>query len=168
MSEVNFEQDRWVFWTDGSRFDDCRCGIGVVYRSSTLSWAELCWSAPRSIKAHVLEVYAISKALEIAWERCRDVEMEQRPSSVCIYSDCSVALKHFSRFRQTLTGLKELPYGEVLVGPGINAAERLSVLQVAIKLQYVPGHSSIQGNTYAHRAARKGAKFSLKNDEQEG
>jgi ribonuclease HI len=134
-------------------------GIGVVYRSSTLSWVKLCWSAPGSRKAHVLEVYAISKALEIAWKRCRDVEMEQRPNSICIYSDCSGALEYFSRFRQTLSGLKELPYGEVLVGPGIITAERLSVLKVAIKLQYVPGHSSIQGNTYAHRAARKGARF---------
>lgn len=159
MSEVDFEQDRLVFWTDGSRFDDCRCGIGVVYRTSTFSWTKLSWSAPKSIKSHVLEAYAISKALEIAWERCHDMEMEQRPSSVCIYSDCPGALDYFLKFRQTLAGLKELPYGEVLVGPGIIAAERLSVLEIATRLQYVPGHSSIQGNTYAHRAARKGAKF---------
>ena len=158
MSEVDFEQDRLVFWTDGSRFGDCRCGIGVVYRTSTFSWTELSWSAPKSLKSHVLEVYAIAKALEIAWECCHDMEMEQRPSSVCIYSDCLGALEYFSNFRQTLTGLKELPYGEVLVGPGIIAAERLSILNVATKLQYVPGHSSIQGNAYAHRAARKGAK----------
>jgi hypothetical protein len=87
--------------------------------------------------------------------------MEQKPSSVCIYSDCPGALEYFSRLRQTLTGLKELPGGEELVGPGIIAAERLSVLKVAIKLHYVPGHSSIEGNTYAHRAARKGAKFAI-------
>jgi ribonuclease HI len=162
MSEVEFEQGHLVFWTDGSRFDDDHCGIGVAYRSSTEAWTKLSWSAPRSIKPHVLEIYAISKALEIAWERCRDMGTEQRPSSVCIYSDCSGALEYFSRFRQTLTRLKELPYGEELVGPGIIAAERLSSIKVAIKLQYVPGHSSIQGNTYAHRAARDGAKSTKK------
>ncbi len=58
-----------------------------------------------------------------------------------------------------MTRLKELPFGEVLVGLGIIAADRLSVLKIETKLQYVPGHSSILGNTYAHRAARKGAKF---------
>jgi len=147
MSEVDFEQDRLVLWTDGSRFDDCSCGIGLAYRSSTVAWTILSWSAPKSIKTHVLEVYAISKGLEIAWERFQDMGMEQKPSSVCIYSDCPGALEYFSRLRQTLTGLKELPYGEELVGPGIIAAERLSVLKVAIKLHYVPGHSSIEGNT---------------------
>lgn len=53
----------------------------------------------KSIKSHVLEAYAISKALEIAWERCYDMEMEQSLSSVCIYSDCLGALDYFSKFR---------------------------------------------------------------------
>ncbi|KUJ18931.1 uncharacterized protein LY89DRAFT_507998 [Mollisia scopiformis] len=163
MSEGDVEPGRLVFWTDGSRADDGSCGIGVAYRSSPeAAWTERSWSAPRSTQTHVLEVYAISKALEMAWDRCRDdmgMEQRPRPSSVCIYSDCAGALEYFTRFRHTLTGLKELPYGEELVGPGIIAAERLSVLNVAVKLQYVPGHSSIQGNTHAHRAARKGAKF---------
>jgi hypothetical protein len=97
----------------------------------------------------VPEIYAFAKALEIAWERCRNMEEEQRLSNVCIYSDCSGALDHFARFRQSLAELKRPPHGEALVGPGIIAAEELSAVKVGIELRYVPGHAGIQGNLKA-------------------
>jgi ribonuclease HI len=159
--DLGAEQDRSVYWTDGSRLKDSCCGIGVAYRSSTETWAELSWSVRGSIKTHVLEIYAIAKALEIARERCRNVEAEQRPSSVCIYSDCSGALEYFLQIGQTLAGLRRLPCGEELVGPGILAAEELSALKIAVELRYVPGHTGILGNVKADRAARRGAKHSV-------
>ena len=154
------EQDRLVYWTDGSRLKDSYCGIGVSYRSSTETWAELSWSVRGSIKTHALEIYAIAKALELAGERCRNVEAEQRPSSICIYSDCSGALEYFLQFGQTLAGLRRLPHGEELVGPGILAAEELSALNIVVQLRYVPGHAGILGNVKADRAARRGARRS--------
>ena len=115
----------------------------------------------RQICTYVLEICAIAKPLEIAWERCRNVEAEQRPSSVCIYSDCSDALKYFQRLGPSLAGLGRFPYGEELVGPGLHAAEELSTLKIAVELRYVPGHSGVRGNVKADRAARRGAEHSV-------
>jgi hypothetical protein len=117
------EQSRSVYWTDGSRLKTSCCGIGIAYCSSTNTWTERSWRLRGSVKPHVLEVYAIAKALEISWENCRNMVDEHRPSSVCIYSDCLGALEYLDRSRRTLAGIKRFPYGEGLVGPGIIAAE---------------------------------------------
>ncbi len=157
------EQDRSVYWTDASRLWDRNftCGIGVAYLSSAERWAELSWSIRASTNMYVLEICAIAKALEIAWERCRNVEAERRPSSVCIYSDCSDALKYSQRLGPSLAGLGRFPYGEELVGPGLHAAEELSSLKIAVELRYVPGHSGVRGNVKADCAARRGAEHSV-------
>ncbi|KAI4279112.1 MAG: hypothetical protein LQ337_000535 [Flavoplaca oasis] len=157
------EQDRSVYWTDASKLqekDSC-CGIGVAYLSSAETWAELSWSIRPSTDTYVLEICAIAKALEIARERCRYMKAEQRPSSVCIYSDCSDALKYFQQLGPTLAGLGRFPYGEELVGPGLLAAEELSTLKIAVELRYVPGHTGVLGNVKADRAAKRGAKHSV-------
>ncbi|KAL8912699.1 MAG: hypothetical protein Q9171_002332 [Xanthocarpia ochracea] len=157
------EQDRSVYWTDASRLGvrNFCCGIGVAYLSSAERWAELSWSIRASTNTYVLEICAIAKALEIAWERCCNVEAEQRPTSVCIYSDCSEALKYFQQLGPSLAGLGRFPYGEELVGPGLHAAEELSTLKIAVELRYVPGHSGVVGNVKAYRAAKRGAKHSV-------
>ncbi|KAL8680227.1 MAG: hypothetical protein Q9186_003585 [Xanthomendoza sp. 1 TL-2023] len=154
------DQDRSVYWTDASKRDS-GCGIGVAYLSSAGAWAHLSWSVRASTDTYALEIYAIAKALEIARERCRNVEAEQRPSSVCVYSDCSDALRYFLQFGPSLGGLGRILYGKELVGPGLHAAEELSNLRVAVELRYVPGHAGILGNLKADRAARRGAKHSV-------
>ena len=149
--------------TDASRLGDrdFSCGIGIAYLSSPETWAELSWSIRASTDVYVLEICAIAKALEIARERVRHAEAEQRPSSVCIYSDCSGALIYFLQFGPSLAGLRKFPYGEELVGPGIHAAEELGSLKIAVELRYVPGHAGVLGNVKADRAARRGAKHSV-------
>lgn len=103
-------------------------------------------------------MYAIAKALGVAWERYRNVEVEQTPSSIRIYSDCPGALESFLRFRHTLDKLRRFPNGEELVGPGILAAEELGALNVALELRYVPCHAGIRGNMIANRAANRGTR----------
>ncbi|KAG7007778.1 ribonuclease H1 [Physcia stellaris] len=160
-SNLAVEQKRSVYWTDASEVMNLGCGIGVVYRSPTAPWAELSWSVQASRKTSALEIYAIAKALEIARERCCTMELEQRPNSVCVYSDCFGALEYFLRFGKTLAALRSIPYGEELVGPGLLAAEELSTLNIAVELRYVPGHTGILGNERADRAARRGAEHSV-------
>lgn len=155
------EKERLVYWTDASKREDLRCGIGVVHQSSTELWDGLSWSVRASTDTHVLEIYAIAKALELAGERCRAVEAEQRPSSVCMYSDCSSALDFFLQPWQSLARLRAIPYGEELVGPGLLAVEELSVLNIPVELRWVRGHAGILGNQLADRAAKRGAKHSV-------
>lgn len=161
-NEVRFgaELSRLVYWTDGSRMKNS-CGIGISHYTVTETWIELSWRVRRTTETIILEAYAIAKALEIALVHYRTMEAEQRPIKVHIYSDCSGALGYFARFRQNLTELWELPYGEELVGPGIVAAKTLSDLKVGVELRYVPGHADIQGNLIADRAARRGAKHPI-------
>ena len=43
--EVNFEaiQKRLAYWTDGSRFNNTTCGIGIAYHCPGEKWTELSW-----------------------------------------------------------------------------------------------------------------------------
>ncbi|KAH6703201.1 ribonuclease H-like domain-containing protein [Leptodontidium sp. MPI-SDFR-AT-0119] len=156
------EHSKAVYWADGSRLKNGSCGIGVVYSATKSSWTELSYRVRGSANANVLEVYAISKALEIAWKEARDMEIEQRPSDVCIYSDSQNALHYFQGFQHSLNGIKRLPDGERLVGPSIMATHELVALGIVVELRYVPGHSGIEGNSRADRAARKGTRYAAK------
>lgn len=151
-----------VYWTDGSRLENGSCGIGVVFSAPKSSWTELSYRVRGSAKTTVLEVYAIAKALEIAWKQVRDVERDQRPSGVCIYSDSQNALDCFRGFQHSLSGIKRIPDGERLVGPGIMATHELAALGIDVELRYVPGHSGIEGNARADRAAKKGTRYAAK------
>ncbi|KAL2069849.1 hypothetical protein VTL71DRAFT_14528 [Oculimacula yallundae] len=138
------------------------CGIGVVYSSAESSWTELSYRLCGSLDINVLEVYAISKALEIAWKEARDLEIEQRPSKVCIYSDSPTALDYFKGFQHSPSKLKGFPDGERLLGPSIMATHDLVALGIVVELLYVPGHSGVEGNSKADRAARKGTRYAAK------
>ena len=53
---------------------------------------------------------------------------------------------------------RRIPNGETLIGPGLLAAKSLKDLGIEVELRYVPGHSGVEGNMMAHRAARRGAR----------
>ena len=98
------EGERLVYWTDASKNKDLRCGIGVVGQSSLVSWDELSWSVRASKDTYVLEIYAIAKALELDGEHCRMMGATQKQRYLCLYSDCSSALKYFLRFSRPWLG----------------------------------------------------------------
>jgi ribonuclease HI len=108
-------------------------------------------------KTHVLEIYAIAKALGLAFNQSQEQEVRDAPTCVYVYSDCVSALEYFARLRRSLGQLSRLPYGEELVGPGVMAANHLVERDVGVELRYVPGHAGVDGNAKAHWAARKGA-----------
>ncbi|KAL8937235.1 MAG: hypothetical protein Q9216_004527 [Gyalolechia sp. 2 TL-2023] len=134
--EFGTERDRSVYWADASRRGDgdFSCGIGVAHQYTTETWVELSWSIRASTDVSVLEIYAIAKALEVAGERCLNMEPEHRPKGL----------------------LRKIPYGEELVGPGLHAAEKLDTLKVAVELRWVPSHAGILGNEKADHAAKRG------------
>jgi hypothetical protein len=162
--EVGDCADRLVYWTNGSRFDIC-CGIGIAYCFSAEIWTQVCWRLRKCAPTHILEVYAIAKALEVAFDYCRDLEAGQMPSNVVIYSDNLGALELFAQFRLTLVKLRQIPDGERLVGPGILAAKSLKALGIKVELRYVLGHVGVKGNLMAHLAARRGAKQGIAKQE---
>ncbi|KAF7938214.1 hypothetical protein EAE99_001886 [Botrytis elliptica] len=154
-------EDRLVLWTDGSRNELSDCGIGIAYRSSKYVWEDLSWRIRGQISTYLLEIYAIVRALEIGWDMCRNQGAERKPSKIIIYSDCCDALRRFDQFRNSLKRLEKLTYAEQLIVPGIIASEALNVLEVEIELRYVPGHSGVEGNVRADRAAKIGRKNSI-------
>ncbi|KAF7949612.1 uncharacterized protein EAE97_003121 [Botrytis byssoidea] len=157
-------EDRLVLWTDASRNELSDRGIGIAYHSSKYVWDELSWRIRGQISTHLLEVYAIVRALEIAWDMCRNQGAERMPSKILIYSDCYGALRLFDQFRNSLKVLEKLTYAEQMIVPGIIASEALSVLEVGVALRYVPGHSGVEGNVKADRAAKIGRKHSVEKE----
>lgn len=151
------DQSRMVYWSDGSQRVGLGCGVGVAYCSPTGIWTARSWGLREFTTPTDLEVYAIAKALEIAWETCRKIVAEHRPSSVFIYSDCLGALDYFNRFRWTMDSRHKLAFEDCLIRPGIVAAEELSAIEITVELRWVPGHTDILGNEMADMAARRGA-----------
>jgi hypothetical protein len=74
------------------------------------------------------------------------------------YSDCVYVLGYFTDFKKTLSGPRRFPNGDQLVGPGILAAEELSLLKVGVELQWGFGHAGIEGSLMADQAAKRGVK----------
>lgn len=155
------DQSRMACWSDGSQRVGGGCGVGVAYCSSTGIWTERSWDLRESTDSSDLEVYAIAKALEIAWETCRKIVAEHRPSNVFICSDCLGALEYFNRFPWTMDSRRKLPFEDCLIRPGIVAAEELSVIEIIVELRWVPGHTDVLGNEKADLAARRGAASAL-------
>ncbi|KAK6614092.1 hypothetical protein H4I96_00413 [Botrytis cinerea] len=142
-------EDRLVLWTDGSGNESPDCGIGIAYHSSKYVWDDLSWRIRGQISTYLLEMYAIVRALEIGWDKCRNQGAERKPSKIVIYSDCPGALRLFDQFRNSLRRLEKLPNAEKLIVPGIIASEALSVLEVEVELRYIPAHSGVEGNVRA-------------------
>ena len=148
------EKERVVYWTDASKRENLGCGNRCCPSDfhRRLGY-RLSWSVRASEKTQILEIYAIAKALELAEERCRTVEAEQRPSSLC-----EKALDFFLQPWQSLARLREIPDGEELIGPGLLAVEELSSLDVQMELGWVPGHAGKLVNQLADQAANRGSK----------
>lgn len=168
---INYDSTkrRLAYWTDASCYSLAQCGIGIAYCSSPVTWTQRSWRIRKYAPTYILEAFAISKALEFAWECCHNIgDKGQYPSEVVIWSDCIRALYFFARLRVNLDRLNMIEEGEQWLGPGIIASEELSALKVVVQLRYVPGHSGVVGNTKADQAAKLGAKSSAKGQKPDG
>lgn len=152
--DVGRRQNRLVYWTDGCSMRS-GSGIGLAYTSfGSETWVERSWRTKERVDdANVMESIAISKALELARDQCKD-----RGSScvehVVVYSDSIIALKAFQcNGRDPRKVSKYAPLKEA-----ISAAAELDALGVRVELRWVPGHEGIGGNPRADKAARNAAR----------
>lgn len=151
--DVGHRQNRLVYWTDGCSMKS-GSGIGIVTASfGSETWVEGSWRTKERLDANVMEILAITKALELAMEQCKD-----RGSScvehVVVYSDSINALNLFQRnWKDPRTAGKLAPLEEA-----ISAAAELDALGVRVELRWVPAHEGVGGNPRADKAARNAAR----------
>lgn len=149
---------RKTYWTSGVGPKESPSGYGIGIYRQFHSRSYYFQPNRNNLALDMLGVYAISHALQVAYNDLRDVEEERRPCYIRIYSDCMFALNTFTRFRKSLVHLRTRPKfrpEQLLILSGLVAAEDLCSLDMDVQLLYLPR----EGNSRADQAARRGARL---------
>jgi ribonuclease HI len=132
-----------AIYTDGSRIKDDYTGAGLAWKTQG-SWKEKSFYLGRNKVVLDAELFAISKAIDIALSR-------QGPTT--IFSDAQSALEMIQEGRSWPVAIQDI----------WEKAEKLQRKGIPISLYWTPAHEGTIGNERADRAAKRGAQRQGKN-----
>ena len=148
------------FWTDACRLDNCRTGIGVVWRSSKGQWESERLYLGKKKSVSDAELHGINQALKLAL--CGGQSSAQRSSRKKSFKSNSLQKVYVWLDSQSaIARIKNLgPGSDQSLARQIHKHTR-ELLECGIRVQinWVPSHSEIDGNMRADKAAKHAARY---------
>jgi len=143
LEEAKKVREGLVLWTDGSRKEDEWVGCAVVWKEER--WNKRRVHLGRQKEAFDAEMYAMSEAVKIAEEICKEKEVRR----VMIFTDSQATLR---RIQSDEPGL-----GQVLALRTMNWESELTKKNIRAEYRWVPAHKGVKGNEEADSQATKAA-----------
>jgi len=143
LKEVRQEREGLVLWTDGLRKEDEWAGCAVVWKEER--WNKRRVDRGRQNEAFVVEMYAISEAVRIVDEICREKEVRR----VMIFTDSQATLRRIQS--------DEPGPGQVLVLRTMNWESELTDKNIQVEYWWVSAHKVMEGKEEADLQATKAA-----------
>ena len=131
-----------AIWSDGSRLENGRCGVGIAWQEPGGTWKTRGYSLGKGCQVSDAELLGVVRALQVA-EKVGD----QRPVIILLESQAAIA-----RLQHTQPGP-----GQALVIQAHAIAKRLHTQGRQPTIQWVPGHAGVKGNEKANQVAKQAA-----------
>jgi len=129
------EKEGLVCWTDGARKDDESVGCVAVWNE--VKWNKRRVHLGRQKKAFDAEMYAMSEAVKIADEICRENEVRR----VMVFTDSKATLRSI---KYDMPGP-----GQALALRMMNWESELLEKNIQVEYQWVPVYKGVEGNEKA-------------------
>ena len=155
-------ENEMTYWTDGSKLENQRAGAGITWIKGNGKWESRKVYLGKNKEIFDAELYAIDQALDIALRGGRGRgrltspkmrEILERTTNVHICTDSKAAIGR-------ITHLRPGP-GQWLACRIHRRAQELKDYEIGIHILWVPGHTDIEGNERADRAAKDAAKTGM-------
>jgi len=143
LEEARKERDGLVLWTDGSKKEDEWVGCAVVWKEER--WNKRRVHLGRQKEAFDAEMYAMSEAVKIADNICREKEVRR----VTVFTDSQATLRRIQS--------DEPGPGQELTLRTMNWESELADKNIPVKYRWVPAHKGVEGNEEADLQATKAA-----------
>jgi ribonuclease HI len=141
LREASQQRLGTTLWSDGSRQENGRTGAGVALQPMPgAPWESLVLPMGTGYEVFDAELVAVASALEWALDR-------HLPGPIYVLLDAQNAI---SRLQATEPGP-----GQALALRAHRAASRLASSGRPVTIQWVPGHSGVEGNELADQAAKQ-------------
>lgn len=146
IGEAKKDVSDLALWSDGSKLESGGAGAAVIWKNSTSHrWNVRKVSLGKNKEMLDAELWGISEALKIAPKE----NTSRKAGTITVFSDSQAAIKQLQESKSNA--------GQALKIQIFKRAKQLHTHGGELVVRWIPGHSGIEGNEQADKAAKEAA-----------